>query len=588
MSYLKTYEALKKSDIERSSWITLYEHTIIWNDYAKYSENSEEYCNLTYAVAFPLNRIEDVFSQIDWTDVNKSLWTAVFDEESNYHPIDEFLFESIKGVRLVYNINSDETGNNRVEINPDLPFALHLLPKGDSEWISPNQWNTTLIKTEKVDGSYRILIQTHALKDYLCARGMFLLNYCYSSLTRYSNKKEEDIEQHATRTGNTWLSEIKSNFMVEKGTNMPATLNFLVTKVGHKELYDDDVPVMRIGDCEDVQSYTVERKAECSLFRIMDEYWKKSILKPSSKSHIVRRDPSDSNTEFVVSSDGRRANVSELVNVHGWLWFEPEIINDYLKINPKGLCFYTHDTGRIISSSTYDLIRFGINKDGLINVYAKDIAGLTEFAQRKWFARNVNPSGGVSSELQMAQVKAQPAETMAPEEYIKLILPEIDKEFSSRFSFDLFRIEDSSFTGINRFVALDDVCRLAKNVTVGVIEAIDSKTIKIVFNYNDDEKKLGSLKTLEKLLARFVLEKDAERIMSPLFAVYDLRLSDSHSIDQERINRAYELLGISATTDLPIFQGTILLEKVAWALSCVYEIISSEEKMGDEKKHYYD
>jgi hypothetical protein len=64
-------------------------------------------------------------------------------------------------------------------------------------------------------------------------------------------------------------------------------------------------------------------------------------------------------------------------------------------------------------------VHFGMNRLPLINAYAKDVALLPEWQQRIWAGHNVGPEGGVSEELLASQVRAQPARTQAPEEFLR-------------------------------------------------------------------------------------------------------------------------------------------------------------------------
>ena len=102
------------------------------------------------------------------------------------------------------------------------------------------------------------------------------------------------------------------------------------------------------------------------------------------------------------------------------------------------LRWYTRDTGSVRCSPDYD-IHFGINRLGLVNVYAKDIALLPEWQQRIWAGHNISPEGGVSSELIASQVRAEPADTQAPEEFLKQGIEIINSLSSEKLGIYLFR-----------------------------------------------------------------------------------------------------------------------------------------------------
>lgn len=58
------------------------------------------------------------------------------------------------------------------------------------------------------------------------------------------------------------------------------------------------------------------------------------------------------------------------------------------------LQWHTRDTGQVRCSPDSG-VHFGMNKLGLVNVYAKDIALLPAWQQRLWVGFNVGPEGGL-------------------------------------------------------------------------------------------------------------------------------------------------------------------------------------------------
>jgi hypothetical protein len=56
-----------------------------------------------------------------------------------------------------------------------------------------------------------------------------------------------------------------------------------------------------------------------------------------------------------------------------------------------------------------------MNKLGIVNAFAKDIALLPEWQQKIWSGDNISSEGGVSEELLDSQMRAMLANTQAPE-----------------------------------------------------------------------------------------------------------------------------------------------------------------------------
>ena len=84
-------------------------------------------------------------------------------------------------------------------------------------------------------------------------------------------------------------------------------------------------------------------------------------------------------------------------------------------------------------------MHFGINSLGFVNVYAKDIALLPEWQQKIWSGYNISPEGKVSEELLASQVKAEPAKTQAPEDFLAEGLAMLDHLAHEKLAITLIR-----------------------------------------------------------------------------------------------------------------------------------------------------
>jgi hypothetical protein len=121
------------------------------------------------------------------------------------------------------------------------------------------------------------------------------------------------------------------------------------------------------------------------------------------------------------------------------------------------LGWYTEDTGSLKLPS-HSALHFGVNNEGWINIFAKDIGMLPEAAQKLWAAHNISPEGGVSRELLASQMECNPASTVAPEvEFVKAV-EELERASSDRFGKSLLRAHESEeqvLSAVHRFQCLD-------------------------------------------------------------------------------------------------------------------------------------
>ncbi len=239
-----------------------------------------------------------------------------------------------------------------------------------------------------------------------------------------------------------------------------------------------------------------------------------------------------------------------------------------------GCEWYTRDTGKAWRSPDYD-VHFGVNQLGLVNVYAKDIALLPKWQQEVWAGHNVSPEGGVSEELLMAQMQAQPAETEAPETYLGPVLESLGQVMTTKLGATILRPHKdlpAILQQCHRFRALDrhGLFSLAKDVTRLTADSIDALALQKHFALTKGQK-LGSIKSLERLLATKIEPVTARKMLGPLAGIYDLRLADAH-LSGANIKDSLALVGIDDSAPF-ICQGYQLLHACVTTLIQIAKVI---------------
>jgi hypothetical protein len=220
-------------------------------------------------------------------------------------------------------------------------------------------------------------------------------------------------------------------------------------------------------------------------------------------------------------------------------------------------------------------VHFGVNSIGLVNVYAKDIGALPEWQRRIWAGSNVTPEGGVSGELLDSQVKAEPADTQAPEEYLRRGLKFVDDACLDKHGCKAFRDNeqrDQILAKTHRFRSTDaaGLSALAKDVARLTADSIDTAALQRIAPPPKGVK-WGSLKTLENVLAITVGEDEARLLMAPLVGAYDLRQSDAH-LASSKLDDALTLLAVDRSKSF-VEQGRMLLHSCVSALYGIGEAL---------------
>ncbi len=523
-------------------------------------------------------------SKLRWQDIGSGQGHGPYVEDGAYVTSDmyEDQFNAISGIHLVMEQEICVGETSVWHLHPDLVIALSLKREKDT-WICPNEGYVEVVKLMRDEENRPVLMEIKAefLRDYLCARNMTLVASSYRSreeivddashITWPDNPLCEDID------GGRWEGRVAE--IHEGGMSYGAqTAVFHVSRTDVDP--EEDIPDYGPPSGENIASASwVSPSKGTRLYRIEGEMWRNEWILPGEHSTRVRRDKLPSNVYFLTDASGSRECEKTLLSGSRWLWFRPEVMMTLAHRRGGSLGWYTRDTGFVGCSPDYR-VHFGINRSSLINVFAKDIAMLPEWQQRIWAGFNVSPEGKVSEELLCAQMKSRPARTQAPEAFLKQEYMSLNQASLDALGGPLFREHDQHtelFSKAHRFRAVDEAgfYSLAKDLTRLIADSID---IQLLGKYIPPPKgeQWRSLKHLEKLLATFVVPEIAHGVMSPLFAVYELRLADAHPAGS-RVLEALKLLRIDANLP-PVLKGLLMLDSVVTTLCEVSEIVEAAPK----------
>jgi hypothetical protein len=532
------------------------------------------------SVAIPLDRREQA-KKLNWQNIglihNQDVWATA----DHYKPVDVYQYNDKVDLGLELVLVQSIPGEPRVwHLHQDLVFAFGLLREGD-QWLSPEEGYTVVARLRRNGGEKPVAleIRNEHLRDYLCARGMFLRMSWYRSRDVVVDDADavgspEPIKEKSEEE----QFELSVMSIIEGGHVGDGS--FMVSHVARTDV-DPDEDVPRPGPESDSNVTVSTRRGKHKgrkLVRVMGEIWRNDEIEPAGNSPRVRGDQVPTGIRYVVDASGTTLTSEELNHeeIMRWLWFRPEAIPALFKHRGGGLRWYTKETGGVSCSPDGDT-HFGLNRDGLITVYAYDIAKLPLWQQRIWAGYNIAPEGGVSKELLSAQSGAVVAETVAPEGNLPRILADLDDLFQKAIGSPLFRPHshtDKLIGSISRFRALDPdgLFSLAKDLIRIVADRIDTAALQKIAPPPRGEQ-WGSIKSLEKYLATVTSPENARAIMGPIAGAFDLRLADAH-LPQEELTKAYELTRVDPEAP-PLLQGYRLIAAVASALIRVGRVTAS-------------
>lgn len=498
-----------------------------------------------------------------WSDIN---FYKTADTYSHNAEID-------LGFRLALRQSVPDQPSPIWHLHQDFVIALELIEEGDS-WVRPaeNYVEVARLRRNKYGHVSGIEAKAEFLKDYLCARNCALRIASYrerSAVLAHLGEIDFPEEGLSFELEGGRLEE-RAWAIDQSGSPFGSTVS--VFKMSRNDVDpDDDVPTMphETNENVDAESWSFTRENGKN-YRVMAQFWRDEWIKPAAHSVRVRNDKIPSQVSFVIDADGARASADDLrsEDVGRWLWFAPGVIRSLLDRRGATLEWYTRDTGGV-STPSDPSVHFGVNEIGLVTVYAHDIARLPEWERRFWAGFNLTPEGKVCAELLAAQVRATPARTQAPERYFPKSLDALSENWEKRFGTKLLRSNEHTvdiLRRIHRFRAVDKagLLALSKDVARLTADAIDASIALAVAPISKGER-LGSLKAFERALSTICGGGHARKVTGPLFAAYDLRLSDAH-LPKSSLVESFKLLGIDEE-DSPLISGYKMLHAVVSSLN---------------------
>lgn len=479
-----------------------------------------EYTGIATAAIYDIHKAEG--EKVTWSDLGVQAHRGGM-EPWGYRASDLFYRWSDQpiGINLVIDQYLEDEHLHVWHLHPDLAVALRLLREGD-RWFRPEEGWAEVARMKRDGEDQPILLEIRAefLADYLSARGMAL--YCSS----YYQRTTVTIDKPLYSWPDNAFAEVQGR----------------------------DEREARVSE----GSWPVPKDQ----YRTMGAMWRTEWVQPGKLSTRIRGDKAPYTTSFALENDGTRVSGDDLAGVSSWLYFDPTVVSTLMRHRGASLHWYSAETGGLGASTS---VHFGINRLGLITVFAKDIGALDAWEQRLWSAHNVTPEGGVSDELFAAQMEVAPASTVAPESQLGVALDEIDAAFNAKYGVPLLR-DDAAVPGLlrkaHRFQAAeaDGLLELSKEVTRLFMERVDVDAVlaPLALPKPKDGKKPGSNKALERLVGSLLSEADAKVMMSPLFGIYDLRLADAH-LGSSNVASGKERAGVDDTVPAAM-QGRQLLD----------------------------
>lgn len=583
---------IEESDIEalsfdKATWIPLIAHQVdILEGKTGTSGHRKAYRNID-SIIVPLD-LKDEFGETDWQSISRNGPDSAWADDKIFLPPGCFL-DDARVLRPVIQRSFETVGPTQWDLLQELEVGLRLLRRNDT-WIRPDENDVEVAKLERDEDRHLavLLFRAEHLRDYLCAKKAALLlagftireavEEGFPSLTWKADRQERKFDHGEWEGTHTAIHEGGTPYGMKTGV-----LHIWRESVNP----NDDVPEMP-HPCAETAAKTESFSMEATgrkLFTLCGRIWVKHWILPAANSPRIRRDKIEARIHFQVENQEQKTLAGgALENYRGWLWFKPSIVRRLLSEPKSCLKWFTESTGEVGPASN-QMLHFGINRLGLVNVLGYKMAHLPEWVQKMWVTSNVGPDGGLSEELHMSQNLARPANTAAPESMLWHNLQLLQKQTALVYGQPMLKqlpSDSEFFRRIHRFYcdSFETVCELCKELHRVICEPIDIGLLNAKMDPTNAEKANKQQLRQIKCLALWLdtMQHDGRKITQALAGVADLRQGDAHATSSE-LRESLKLFGIPA--DCSDYQPMCseIIGQVANCIGAVSDAVPSNQRV---------
>lgn len=563
--FLMTKE--RKQKYERSAWVPLYVEEQVESGSYPDPGYSDDYFGLG-TMLLDADESEEI-RHLDWCDVRPSSHCPGFDADGFYSA--KFHFSQVHGQYLVFPMSDEgKQAPRQVLIDPDLILGLRLHPVG-SDWVSFRDDGELAIRQTSDDAGNvtKVEIRSEYLKDYLAAREMGL------AVVTLRERKKLFVDRPDFHLPNEKVTELMSwaggtGEIDEHGDTFGST--WTVSIVGRHDVdADEDAPVAEYDTADEKLSRRrfETAKGNCKRFLVSSELINREWIYPAPNSPRVRGDDPNEAYSFIADAASTRMTSTELEVEPRWRWltFRPEGITQLLDSEKILLEWWSRQTGCFRYGDKTG-VPFGVNLNGLVCIFSKDVIELAPHRQRHFSGHSVAPDGGACEELVQAQMQNQPADTVAPEARILPVREILDNVFTAGYGNSLFRpnqIVKSIAARTDRFAAsnVNELYDLAKDLRRIFVESIDDAFLKSLTTSCPDDH--GSIKRIKKLLDD--VGQDGHSMTSALAGIHDLRQASAH-LPRSSVDASFSLVQVELS-DPVIVSSMNMIEAVVDSIDSV-------------------
>ena len=500
--------------------------------------------------------LEKEFENVDWQSVRRIGSDGSWADGDGFYPPGCYN-QNLRILHPVITRWFDTDEQSYLELLQELEVGLSLR-RIDDNWFRPDENDTKVAKLERdKEGRPSVLLfRAEHLRDYLNAKNAALLLTGFVS--RQAVEEEfPDVKWERQRRQfehGSWEATVAA---IHEG-GMPYGIETAVLHAWRESVDPSDdnpqMPKPHEDPAPKSEMFTARSKGK-KLHSLFSRTYVRHWIRPAERSPRIRRDKVESRIHFHVDNQEQKTLTGNALREYrGWLWFKPAVIRRLLQ-SPNGVIeWYSENTGNV-GPSKGEMLHFGVNDLGYVNVLGYKMAELEEWAQKLWVADSIPPEGGLSTELHMVQNLAQFLKTTAPELTLYRNLLAVQTPVAQRYGGPLLSHLDSEksfLRSIHRFYdeSFETVCQLCKELHRVTCESINIGLINAKIDpahaEESNKKALRQIKRLALCLDAF--GADGRTATAALAGIADLRQGDAH-IAGSKLNESLKLFGLDPNDD---------------------------------------
>lgn len=252
----------------------------------------------------------------------------------------------------------------------------------------------------------------------------------------------------------------------------------------------------------------------------------------------------DRNDYYFLPGLLRKWNIGFLAPV----FFNIEVLNKYRTLPEYKLDLFSESYGFIEKNGSFK-IYFGINENNKVIMWLGDILELDIREQYHLKSENIKSDHSINSEFYKAQIEVEWSQ-FSNDRRLLMLKNEFSEKIKELYDFDIFQLNNETEKISENVLKIlyntkDEFESLINKLNKILIEGINVKNIQnfLINNKIVIKKEIENMRGI-KLLKFFLCKKigkiDVNKEISPLFILYDLRISQLHLCSAKSYNNMIE------------------------------------------------